>query len=146
MYFSSPSNERGSLPLCIQVTLRSYTVFWKVCFQPSELINWGRNTHKRFNNILEVSIGISKRIQGSKLQYWTLTWAIKTCYTTHLSFSTSTTLEISSGALPDLLNSFSPASLCRASNLILLENNFMLLLAKQTNACASKLNMVPYIS
>lgn len=38
----------------------------------------------------------------------------------YLSFSTSTTLEISSGALPDLLNSFFPASLCRASNRILL--------------------------
>jgi hypothetical protein len=39
---------------------------------------------------------------------------------TNLSFSTSTTLEISSGALPDLLSKFLPASLWRASNLILL--------------------------
>ena len=41
---------------------------------------------------------------------------------TYLLFSTSTTLEISSGALPDLLSNILPASLWRASNLIDLSN------------------------
>lgn len=49
--------------------------------------------------------------------------------THHLSFSTRTTLEMSSGARPDLCNSFFPDSLCSGSNLICLhtEQNWWLL-------------------
>jgi len=59
---------------------------------------------------------------------------LKKAYGGHLSFSTRTTLEMSSGDLPDLCRSFLPDSLCSGTYL-------MLLFVSMANPSAQVLNV-----
>lgn len=104
-------------------------------FNLSQKLNTRNMTHQLLRNNMQTNknakveiilllVSIQNKLPSVFLYSQVTCVKVKTSFYAYLSFSTSTTLEMSSGALPDLLSSFFPASLCRASYLILLKDKY----------------------